>query len=111
MHGFFGEIQISEEAHQRRQNPARFRSVKSFNGPAQLFGNRRRHLRQPSKPRRQTQLHSGFPYPQFIGVTISCPSSKREGWRNVKGSSENGGNHSPTSLTRSTGTFLNHRVT
>jgi len=25
MHGLFGEIQISEEAHERRQNPVRFR--------------------------------------------------------------------------------------
>jgi hypothetical protein len=24
MHGLFGEIQICEEAHERRQNPARF---------------------------------------------------------------------------------------
>jgi len=38
MHGLFAEIQISEEAHERRQNPARFRSVKSLNGPAELFG-------------------------------------------------------------------------
>ena len=38
MHGLFGEIQISEEAHERRQNPARFRSVNSLNGPAELFG-------------------------------------------------------------------------
>src|SRR5215467_12148237 len=49
MHGLFGEIQISEEAHQRRQNPARFRSVKSFNGPAELFGHRRWHLPQASE--------------------------------------------------------------
>src|SRR5713101_2228404 len=46
MHGLFGEIQNSEEAHERRQNAARFRSVKSLNGPAELFGHRRRHLRQ-----------------------------------------------------------------
>src|SRR3984893_12500034 len=36
MHGLFGEIQISEEAHERRQNPARFRSVQSLKGPAEL---------------------------------------------------------------------------
>jgi hypothetical protein len=68
MHGLFGEIQISEEAHQRRQNPTRFRPVKGLNGPAELFGYRWRHLRQPSKRRRWAQLPSGFPYPQFIGV-------------------------------------------
>jgi hypothetical protein len=28
MHGLFGEIQVSKEAHQRRQNSARFRPVK-----------------------------------------------------------------------------------
>jgi hypothetical protein len=33
---------ISEEADERRQNPARFRSVKSLNGLAELFGHRRR---------------------------------------------------------------------
>jgi hypothetical protein len=44
MHGLFGEIQISEEAHERRQNPARFRSVKGLDGRADLFG-RKRHPR------------------------------------------------------------------
>src|SRR5260370_5542741 len=34
MHGLFGEIQISEKAHERRQNPAGFRSLKSLNGLA-----------------------------------------------------------------------------
>src|SRR6516225_12382448 len=65
MHGLFGEIQISEEAHERRQNPARFRSVKSLNGPAELFGYRLRHLRQTSKPDGSTQLRLGSPYPQI----------------------------------------------
>jgi hypothetical protein len=62
MHGLFCEIQISEEAHERRQNAARFRSVKSLNGPAELFGHKRRHLRQTSKRSGSTQLRSGFPY-------------------------------------------------
>jgi hypothetical protein len=60
MHGLFGEIQISEEADERRQNPAGFRSVKNLNGPAELFGHRRRHLRQTSKRSGSTQLHSGL---------------------------------------------------
>jgi hypothetical protein len=68
MHGLFGEIQISEEAHERRQNLAR--SVKSLNGPAELFGHRRRHLRQPSKRSGSTQLRSGFPY-----STIQWPAT------------------------------------
>ncbi len=49
MHGLFGEVQISQEAHERRQNPARFRSVESVNGRADVFGHRRRHLRQTSR--------------------------------------------------------------
>ena len=61
MHGLLGEIQISDEARERRQNPARFRSVKSLNGPAQLFGHRPRHLRQTSKRSGSTQLRPGFP--------------------------------------------------
>src|ERR1700736_3582374 len=75
MHGLFGKIQISEEAHQRRQNPARFRPVKGLNGLAELFGRRRRHLRQASKRNGSIQLRSGFSYPQFISVAISCASS------------------------------------
>ena len=61
MHGLFGEIQISQQAHQRRQHSARFRSVKSLNGPAELFGHGRRHLRQTSKRSGSTQLRRGFP--------------------------------------------------
>jgi hypothetical protein len=38
MRGLFGEIQISEQVHERCQNPARFRPVKSLNGPADLSG-------------------------------------------------------------------------
>jgi hypothetical protein len=38
MHGLFGEIQISEEMHERRRNPARFRAIKSIDGSAELFG-------------------------------------------------------------------------
>src|SRR5262249_12015731 len=75
MHGLFGEIQISEDAHERRQNPARFRPVKGLNVVAELFGHRRRHLRKASKPNGSIQLRSGFPYPQFISVAISCVSS------------------------------------
>ena len=60
MHGLFGEIQISEEPHERRQNSARFRSVKSLNGPAELFGHKRRHLRQISKRTGLEQLRSSL---------------------------------------------------
>ena len=38
VHRLFGEIQISEEAHERRQNPARFRPVESLNSLAERFG-------------------------------------------------------------------------
>ena len=41
MHNLFGEIQIPEETYERGQNPARFRPVKSLNGPADVFGPRR----------------------------------------------------------------------
>jgi hypothetical protein len=70
MHGLFGVIQISEEAHERRQNPARFRSIKSLNGAAELFGHRRRHLRQTSKRSGSTQLRSAFSLP-----TIPWPAT------------------------------------
>jgi hypothetical protein len=60
MHRLFGEIQISEKAHERRQNSARFRPVKSLNGVADLFGERRRHLRQTNKRTGSTQLRSAF---------------------------------------------------
>ena len=43
VHGLFGEIQISEEAHERRQHPARLRAVESVNGLSELFGRRRWH--------------------------------------------------------------------
>src|SRR5262249_24986832 len=66
---------VSQQAHERRQNPARFRPVKGLNGPAELFWLRRRHLRQASKRNGSIQLRSGFPYLQFIGVAISCASS------------------------------------
>jgi uncharacterized iron-regulated membrane protein len=39
-----------------------------------LFGHKRRHLRQIIKRTGSEQLRSGFPYPQFIGFTISCAS-------------------------------------
>src|ERR1017187_6572279 len=88
MHGLFGEIQISEEAHQRRQNPARFRPVKGLNGLAELFGHRSRHLPQARKPHASIQLRSGFAYPQFIGVAISCASSTvrslKESWHSQR---------------------------
>src|SRR6185312_8224251 len=38
VHGLFGEIEIAEQAHQRRQNSARFRPVKRLYGPAHIFG-------------------------------------------------------------------------
>ena len=43
VHGLFGEIEIAEQAHQRSQNSARLRSVKSLYGPTQIFGRIRRH--------------------------------------------------------------------
>src|SRR5262245_40534681 len=71
MHGLVGEIHISEEAHERRQNPARFRSVKSLNGPAELFGYRR-HLRQTTKRSGSRQLRSDFPTPtiQWLATAL-----------------------------------------
>jgi hypothetical protein len=60
MHGLFSGIQLSDEAHERRQNPARFRSVKSLDGPAELFGHRPRHLRHTSNRSGSIQLRSGF---------------------------------------------------
>src|SRR5262245_18299831 len=84
MHGLFGEIQISEDAQERRQNPARFRPVKGLNGVAELFGHRRRHLRQASKPNGSIQLRSGFPLPEihrccdlFIGTVAEAASDSR----------------------------------
>src|ERR1700736_1718248 len=52
VHGLFGEIEIPEQAHQRRQNSSRFRPVKSLYGPTQIFGRIRRHACQTSKPDR-----------------------------------------------------------
>ena len=69
MHSLFSEIQISEEAHECRQNAARFRSVKSFNGPAEWFGQRRRHLRQTSKRSGSTQMRLGFPTHNSVDAT------------------------------------------
>jgi len=43
MHGFFGEIEISEESHERRQNATRLGSIESLNGRAELFGHGRQH--------------------------------------------------------------------
>jgi hypothetical protein len=83
MHGLFREIQISEEAHEGGQNPARFRSVKSLNGPVELFGHRRRHLRQTSKTEWLDTTALGLPLP-----TIQWPvTALIEGlqWDNSKG--------------------------
>ena len=64
MHGLFGEIEIAEQAHERRQNPARFRSVKSLDDSVDLgaaeFSLHRRHLRQTSKRTGSTQLRASF---------------------------------------------------
>jgi hypothetical protein len=70
MHGLFGEIQISEETHECRQNPARFRSVKILNGSAELFGHRQRHLRQTSKTDWLDTTALGLPLP-----TIQWPAT------------------------------------
>src|SRR5262249_5363756 len=72
MHGLFGDIQISEEAHERRQNPARFRSVKSLDGLAELLWHRR-DLRQTSK-RIVSRQQRSLPYSQFSGPPLRLPS-------------------------------------
>ena len=56
MHGLFGKIEIAEQAHQSRQNPARFGSIKSLYGLAQLFGHTLRHPRHTSRETESTQL-------------------------------------------------------
>ena len=66
MHRLFGEIEIAEEARKRSQNPARFQPVKGLNGPAELFGLRRGHLRQASKRNGSIQLRSGFRNPALF---------------------------------------------
>jgi hypothetical protein len=38
VHGFFGDIEIFEQARQRSKNPARFGPVKCLYGSAELFG-------------------------------------------------------------------------
>ena len=65
MHRLFGQIQIPEQAHERRQNPSRFRPVKILNGPADLFRHRR-HLRQISKQSGSTQLWASLGYTFFL---------------------------------------------
>src|SRR5580704_18768635 len=91
MHGLFGEIHISDEAHQRRQNPAGFGSVKSLNSPAELFGHRR-HLRQTSKTEWLDTTTLGLPLP-----TIQWPATALiEGlqWDNSIGPRKRAGRHS-----------------
>src|SRR5215471_8224638 len=87
MHGLFGEIQISEKAQKRCQNPARFGSVKSLNDGGNLFRHRRRHLRQASKQKRRGTTALGLPCPKLRGPQLlshinpysheTCPSSSR----------------------------------
>src|SRR5262249_50866888 len=67
MHGLFGEIQISEHAHERRQNPARFRPVKGLNGVAELFRHRRRHLAKLANRLARYNCARASPYPQPAG--------------------------------------------
>jgi hypothetical protein len=50
--------------------PARFRPVESLNGPAELFGHRRRHLRQTSKTEWLDTTALGLPLP-----TIQWPAT------------------------------------
>ena len=50
-HGLFGKIEIAEQVHQSHQNPARFGSIKSLYGLAQLFGHTLRHPRHTSRER------------------------------------------------------------
>jgi hypothetical protein len=68
MLGLFGEIQISEEAHQRRQNPARFRPVEGLNGLAEFVRAQAPAYTKLANGNGSIQLRSGFSYPQFIGV-------------------------------------------
>ena len=56
MHGLFGKVEIAEQVHQSRQNPARFGSIKSLYGLAQLFGHTLRHPRHTSRETESTQL-------------------------------------------------------
>src|SRR5882762_1324156 len=43
VHRLLGDIKISQQAHQRSKNPARFGPVKRLYGSAELFGNILRH--------------------------------------------------------------------
>jgi hypothetical protein len=61
----FGEIEIADQAHQRSQNSARFRPVKSLYGPTQIFGRIRRHACQTSKRIGSTQLQLAVSRPIF----------------------------------------------
>ncbi len=73
IHELLAEIpdeRLVAEAHERRQNSARFRSVKSLNGSAGLFGHGRRQLRQTSRRSGSTQPRTCFPYPQFSGPPL-----------------------------------------
>src|SRR5580700_11590390 len=67
VHGLFGEIEIAEQAHQRSQNSARFRSVKSLYGPTQIFGRIPRHACQTSKRTGSTQLQLAVSRPSSSG--------------------------------------------
>ena len=40
MHRLFDQVEVSQQAHERSQNPARFRPVKGHDGLAELFGHR-----------------------------------------------------------------------
>ena len=71
MHGLFGEIEIAEQAHQRSQNSARFRPVKSLYGPAQLFGHTLRHPRHTSRETESTQLRVASSIHNSNGLTFS----------------------------------------
>src|ERR1700722_4755329 len=59
VHHLFGKIEIADQAHQRSQNSARFRPVKSLYGPTQIFRRIRRHPCQTSKRIGSTQLQLG----------------------------------------------------
>ena len=63
MHGLFGEIEIAEQAHQRRQNPARFRSVKSLYGLLNVRAHRDMHAKLANGQTRHNC--SGFLYHIF----------------------------------------------
>ena len=70
VHGLFGGIKISEQAHQCSKNPARFGPVKRLYSFAELFGNILRHARQT-----QTGCQSSTRFPSGSVSQPNFPKS------------------------------------